>query len=204
MFRTMIAALLLQTALISQVEHQHHPPRSAMEYAHVLNDPKRDEWQKPHDVVQSLHLRADEVIADIGAGTGYFSQRFARHAGKVIAVDIEPKLLEMIKGDKIEKVTGSAVSPNLKPASVDTIFFCNVVHHIDQRPAYWAKVIEALKPGGRVVVLDFHKKPLPVGPGPGMKIDKPDMIREVTAAGLKLSRDLDFLPYQYFLEFKKP
>lgn len=189
---------------VAQIPHQQHPPRSAAEYAHVLNDPKRDEWQKPHEVVQALGLRPNEVIADIGAGTGYFTQRFARHAGTVIAVDIEPKLLETIKGEKIAKVVATAESPNLPANSADTIFFCNVVHHIDKRDAYWPKVIAALKPGGRIVILDFLKKPLPVGPGPGMKIDKPEMIRELAAAGMKLSRELDFLPYQYFLEFKKP
>jgi ubiquinone/menaquinone biosynthesis C-methylase UbiE len=189
---------------LAQSEHQHHPPKSAAEYAHVLNDPKRDSWQKPHEVVMALGLRADEVIADIGAGSGYFTQRFAKHAGTVIAVDIEPKLLEMIKGEKIAKVVATAESPNLPEGSADTIFFCNVVHHIDKRAAYWPKVVAALKPGGRIVVLDFLKKQLPVGPGPGMKIDKADMIREVEAAGMKFSREHDFLPYQYFLEFKKP
>lgn len=196
--------MILILAVLMQVPNQHHPPASAAEYAHVLNDPKRDEWQKPHEVMQELHLRADEVIADIGAGTGYFSQRFARHAAKVYAVDIEPKLLATIKGEKIVTVAAAPDDPKLPPASVDTVFFCNVVHHIDQRAPYWAKVMTALKPGGRIVVLDFYKKPLPVGPGPGMKIDKAVMLAEVKAAGFQLTRDLDFLPYQYFLEFKKP
>jgi arsenite methyltransferase len=191
-------------ALVAQIPHQQHPPANAAEYAHVLNDPKRDEWQKPHEVVQALGLRSDEAIADIGAGTGYFSQRFARHAAKVYAVDIEPKLLEKIKAsDKIQTVVATSDDPKLKPSSIDTVFFCNVLHHIDNRSAYWAKVAAALKPDGRIVVLEFHKKALPVGPGPGMKIDQAVMIEELKAAGFKLAKQHDFLPYQYFLEFKR-
>jgi arsenite methyltransferase len=197
--------LLAVTAsfFLVQVEHQHHPPRSAAEYAHVLKDPKRDEWQKPHQVIQALALRKDEVIADIGAGNGYFSERFAKHAAKVYAVDIEPKLLEMIQGDRVERVTALPDDPKLPAASVDTVFLCNVVHHIDKRGPYWAKVAAALKPGGRVVILDFHRRPLPVGPGPGMKIDKAVMIEELKSAGFKLAKDYGDLQYQYFLEFKR-
>jgi predicted methyltransferase len=188
---------------LSQVEHQHHPPRSATEYAHVLKDPSRDAWQKPHDVIMALGLRKDEVIADIGAGNGYFTERFAKHAAKVYAVDIEPKLLEMIQGDRIERVTALPNDPKLPNASVDTVFLCNVAHHIESRGAYWAKVASALKPGGRIVILDFHKRPLPVGPGPGMKIEKAVMIEELAQAGFRLSKDYGDMQYQYFLEFKK-
>ena len=78
-----------------QVPQQHHPPSSANEYAKVLEDPSRDEWQKPHDVVMALDLKSTETIADIGAGTGYFARRFALHAGKVYAVDIDAKLRDI-------------------------------------------------------------------------------------------------------------
>ena len=79
--------------------HQHHPPSSSDEYAKVLEDPSRDEWQKPHDVVMALDLNPTDTIADIGAGTGYFARRFALHAGKVYAVDIDAKLLDMVRKD---------------------------------------------------------------------------------------------------------
>jgi arsenite methyltransferase len=83
---------ILEAVALGQVPHQHHPPSSG-EYAKVLEDPSRDEWQKPHDVVMALNLRPTDTIADIGAGTGYFARRFANHAGKVYAVDIERELL---------------------------------------------------------------------------------------------------------------
>lgn len=198
------APLLLLLPLGGQVAHQHHPPRSAEEYAKVLNDSGRDAWQKPHEVVMALRLRPDEVIADIGAGTGYFSRRFARHAGKAIAVDIDAKLLEMAaQGAPANHATllASAADPKLEPASVDTIFFCDVLHHISGRPAYYRKLLAALKPGGRVVMIDFHKRPLPVGPPVAMKLSDEEVIAEMEAAGMKLVRRETFLPHQYFLFF---
>ena len=93
----MVAAFLLSLLVAPQVEHQkHHPPRNPEEYAKILENPQRDSWQKPHDVLQALKLKPDEVIADIGAGSGYFARRFAHHVKKVYAVDIDAKLLAII------------------------------------------------------------------------------------------------------------
>src|ERR1035438_5183188 len=83
---------------MGQVPHQHHPP-SSEEYAKVLEDPSRDEWQKPHDVVMALNIKPTDTIADIGAGTGYFARRFTHHAGKVYAVDIDQNLLDIAAKD---------------------------------------------------------------------------------------------------------
>ena len=158
--------LILSTVAFGQVPHQHHPP-SSEEYAKVLEDPSRDEWQKPHDVVMALNLKPTDTIADIGAGTGYFSRRFAMHAGKVYAVDIDQKLLDTAgKGAPANLTTVLAASddPRLADASVDIIFFCDVLHHIENRAAYYPKLAKALKPGGRVVVIEFYKKETPIGP----------------------------------------
>src|SRR5579859_5634928 len=81
---------------MGQVPHQHHPP-SSDEYAKVLEDPSRDEWQKPHDVIMALDLKPTDTVADIGAGTGYFARRFALHARRVYAVDIDVKLLAIVR-----------------------------------------------------------------------------------------------------------
>lgn len=197
----MTAAILL--VYLAQVEHQHHPPRSAEEYAKVLENPQRDAWQKPHEVIQALGIKPTDVIADIGAGSGYFARRFARHASKVYAVDIDAKLLELAKGDRIETVLASADDPKLPPASVNMIFICDVLHHIDKRPAYYQKLAQALKPGGRIVIVDFYKKPLPVGPPPSMKLSEDQVTSELKAAGFRLARSHDFLPHQYFLEFTR-
>ncbi len=204
--RFTLLLLCLLPAAFPQAAHQHHPPRSADEYARVLNDPKRDAWQLPHDVIMALELKRDEVVADIGAGTGYFARRFALHVAKVYAVDIDEKLLAMAREGappNLEAVLAAPDDPRLPEGSVDTIFFCNVLHHIENRPAYYAKLERALKPGGRIVIVDFHKKPLPVGPPETMKLSQEEVVSEFTAAGFRESKSLNFLPYQYLLVFRK-
>jgi len=188
-----------------QVPHQHHPPNSE-EYAKVLEDPSRDEWQKPHEVVRALNLTSTETVADIGSGTGYFARRFANHAAKVYAVDIDEKLLEIARAaglPNLETVLAAPDDPHLPSAKVDTIFFCDVLHHIDNRPAYYAKMAKALKVGGRVVVIDFNAKDSPVGPPPAMKLSEEQVISEFLTAGFALAKRLDILPYQYFLFFER-
>jgi ubiquinone/menaquinone biosynthesis C-methylase UbiE len=196
--------LIFAPVMAAQVPHQHHPP-SSEEYAKVLEDPTRDKWQKPHEVIMALELKPAEAIADIGAGTGYFARRFALHAGKVYAVDIDEKLLAKMREKapaNLETILASPDDPRLGPQSVDTIFFCNVLHHIENRGAYYAKLAKALKTGGRIVVVDFHKKGLPVGPPPSMKLSDQEVIAEFGKAGFRLSKRVDTLPYQYFLFFE--
>jgi arsenite methyltransferase len=200
-----LSVFFLAALAYSQVPHQTHHPSTA-EYAKVLDDPSRDEWQKPHDVVMALDLKPTDAIADIGAGTGYFARRFAHHAGKVYAVDIDEKLLAIAKKDapaNLETVLAAPDDPRLPPASVDIVFFCDVLHHIENRAAYYPRLARALKPGGRIVVVDFHKKELPVGPPPSMKLSGDEVISEFRNAGFTLARRLDSLPYQYVLFFEK-
>jgi ubiquinone/menaquinone biosynthesis C-methylase UbiE len=199
----LIAAVAV--AGVAQVAHQHHPP-SSDEYARVLEDPQRDSWQKPHEVVMALDLKPTETVADIGAGSGYFTRRFAMHAGKVYAVDIDPKLLEAAMKDapkNVEAVLATGDDPKLPAGSVDTIFFCDVLHHIDRRAVYYPKLAKALKPGGRIVVIEFYKKPLPLGPPESMKISEEELIGELKAAGFRKTKSFDFLPYQYFTVFER-
>jgi arsenite methyltransferase len=202
----LVAAAVCALPAAAQVAHQHHPPRSAGEYARILEDPSRDAWQKPHDVVMALTLKSDEAVADIGAGTGYFARRFAHHAGTVYAVDIDARLLEIAaKGApaNLRTVLAAPDDPKLPAAAVDTIFFCDVLHHIENRPAYYTRLSAALKPGGRVVIVDFFKKELPVGPPPAMKLSEEQVKQELAAAGFRVTRSHTFLPYQYMLEFTR-
>jgi arsenite methyltransferase len=196
---------IFAAASFGQVPHQHHPPNSA-EYAKVLEDPSRDAWQNPHEVVMAIGLKPTDAVADIGAGTGYFARRFAMHAGKVYAVDIDSNLLAIIQKSapaNLTTVLAAPDDPKLPENSVDVIFFCDVLHHIENRAAYLPKLAMALKPGGRIVVVDFYKKELPVGPPPSMKISDTETISEFSQAGFALARRLDTLPYQYFLFFEK-
>ena len=200
-----VYVLILAAGAMGQVPNQHHPPSSG-EYAKVLEDPSRDEWQKPHDVVMALELRPTDVVADIGAGTGYFARRFAQHAAKVYAVDIDPALLAIAAKDapkNLVTVLAAPDNPRLPNAAADVIFFCDVLHHIENRPAYYQKVAAALKPAGRVVVVDFFKRELPVGPPPAMKLSEEEVAAEFQKAGFRLGRKLAILPYQYYLIFGK-
>ena len=195
--------LALAVVVFGQVPHQHHPPSSS-EYAKVLEDPSRDEWQKPHDVVMALDLKPTDAVADIGAGTGYFARRFALHARKVYAVDIDDKLLAVERekaSPNLVTVLAAPDDPSLPEGSADLIFFCDVLHHIENRPAYYSKVARVLKPGGRIVVIDFYKRPLPIGPPPSMKLSDQQVIAEFQKAGFALKKQLGTLPYQYFLFF---
>jgi ubiquinone/menaquinone biosynthesis C-methylase UbiE len=191
---------------------QHHPPESTNEYIKSLEDPGREEWQKPEEVIEKLGLRLGDSVADIGAGSGYFTVRFARvvgPAGKVYAVDIEHEMLAYIaqraKQDNlqnIQTVLADPHDPKLPPGSIDLVFICNTLHHISERAKYYPLLAQALKPGGRLVNIDFQKRQLPFGPPLEMKIAKEAMIEEVKPAGLRLAKDYDFLPYQYFLIFE--
>jgi arsenite methyltransferase len=184
--------------------HNHHP--SSGEYAKVLEDPSRDAWQKPHDVVMALNLKPTDTIADIGAGTGYFARRFAHHAGKVYAVDVDQKLLAIAGKDappNLQTVLATPDDPRLPEHSVDIIFFCDVLHHIDNRAAYYPKLAKALKPGGRIAVIEFYKKEMPIGPPPSMKLSEEEVISEFRNAGFALAKRLNILPYQYYLFFDR-
>ncbi len=202
-----LSACLLALAAVAfgQVPNQHHHP-SSEEFAKVLEDPSRDAWQKPHDVVMALDLKPTDTIADIGAGTGYFARRFAHHAGKVYAVDIDQKLLDIVRKNapfNLETVLAAPDDPKLPEASVDIIFICEVLHHIENRSAYYPKLARALKPGGRIVIIDFQKKELPVGPPVAMKISDEQAIAELRQAGFRLTKRAEILPYQYFLFFER-
>jgi ubiquinone/menaquinone biosynthesis C-methylase UbiE len=209
----MLLSFGLTIGLPAQVEHQHHPPQSASEYIRVLEDPSRDAWQKPEEVVAKLGLKPGEAVADIGAGSGYFSVRLARAvgpSGKVYAVDIDAAMLKYLeqraKGEQlgnIQTVLSDPHDPKLAPASVDLIFICDTLHHISERDKYFPLLARALKPGGRLVDVDFHKRPLPLGPPVEMKIARPAVIDEVKSAGFHLVKDYEFLPYQYFLIFQR-
>lgn len=205
MMKFFLYLLVLAPAALGQVPHQHHPPSSG-EYAKVLEDPSRDEWQKPHEVVMALGLKSSDAVADIGAGTGYFARRFANHAGKVYAVDIDRELLAIVQKNappNLTTVLAAPDDPRLPENSVDIIFLCDVLHHIENRTAYYPKLAKALKPGGRIAVIEFYKKDLPIGPPPSMKLSEAEVASELGKAGFVLNRRLDFLPYQYYLFFER-
>jgi predicted methyltransferase len=202
------AASTAQAPQTAQEVHRLHTDPAA--YIKALEDPARDAYQKPHEVLTALGLKPGEVIADIGAGSGYFTLRLAHHVGptgRVYGVDISPDMIrhlnQRVRDSGLANVSTILALPNdpLLPQPVDRFFFVDVWHHIEDHAGYLALMKKQLKPGGQVVMIDFHKKELPVGPPAGMKIAREDLITEMDAHGFQLSREHTFLPYQYFLVF---
>ena len=207
-------SILAGTPLAAQTEHQqHHPPQDASSYIAALEASSRGAWQQPERVMAALALKPGERVADLGAGPGYFTLRFARAvgpSGKVYGVDISREMLDYLAKQaqadnlkNIQTVLAEPHDPKLQPDSVDLIFICDTLHHISDRANYYPLLLRALKPGGRLVDIDFHKRPLPVGPPVEMKISQKEMIREAEAAGFHLLPEYDFLKYQYFLVFTR-
>jgi predicted methyltransferase len=197
-----------QAAAQSPTTHQ-HSFSGAEQWAHVFDDPKRDAWQKPHEVIQALALGPDAVIADIGSGTGYFAVRFATMVpkGRVYGVDIEPDMVKYLgerakreKRDNIVALAGAPDDPRL-PEKADLILMVDVYHHIENRERYFRKLSGYLKPGGRIAVIDFRLD-APQGPPKAARIAPERVIAELKSAGYALATQHAFLPNQYFLVFK--
>jgi arsenite methyltransferase len=197
---------------VKRDQHQMHGlHRDPKAYIGALEDPKRDAYQKPHEVVHALNLKPGEVIADIGAGSGYFTFHLARHVGergKVYAVDVSSDMILHINRRMRELKTSNIVSiladpddPLLPDQSVNRFFICNVWHHIENQTNYLSLMKKMLRPGGEVVMIDFHKKETPVGPPLKTRIAREDLIRQMENNGFRLSKEHTFLPYQYFVVF---
>lgn len=203
--------LLGQDHLQRDHEEMHRLHRDPEAYIAMLEDPERDAYQKPHEVIQSLDLKEGEVIADVGAGSGYFTLRLSQHVGetgRVYAVDIEPEMIRHIsrrardlRAMNVVPILADPHDPLLPENSFDRIFICNTWHHIANQDQYLQLLRKALKPGGQVVMIDFKKEELPVGPPLEMKIKREDLIKQMQSSGFRVQTEHTFLPYQYFLVF---
>jgi predicted methyltransferase len=189
--------------------HADHRFSGAEHWAKVFDDPERDKWQRPHEVISALKLPPAATVADIGAGTGYFSVRFAHMLpqGRVYGVDVEPDMVKYLSEraakEKLSNLTAVAGAPDDAriPAPVDLVILVDVYHHVDKRAEYFRKLRTALKPGGRVAIIDFRLD-TPAGPPKNARV-APDRVQaEMKNAGFVLAEEHAFLPNQYFLIFK--
>jgi ubiquinone/menaquinone biosynthesis C-methylase UbiE len=194
----------------SKPDHMQHRFDDPERYAKSFDDPARDAWQMPSRVIEALALSPGASVADIGAGTGYFSVRLARAipAGTVYAVDVEPSMLDYIRkralGDGLKNVVtlqASGTSPNL-PKPVDLVIVVDTYHHLPNRPMYFRELQKSLAPGGRVAIIDFHKDS-PEGPPPEFRFEADQISEEMKQAGYRLDAKHDFLPRQHFLVFRQ-
>jgi predicted methyltransferase len=207
------ALVLPLAAAKRQSAHPHRPFGDAEYWAGVWDDPARREWQKPIEVLELLGLRPDEQVADLGAGTGYFTSLLSLELGdegRVYAVDIEQSLLdhiaqrEDVRHDRVIPVLAKADDPGLPPGTIDLVFTVDTWHHIDKRPRYLRRLERALTPEGRLVLIDYREGELPVGPPPEERLDRATVVREFEEAGWTLVAESRLLPYQYFLVFYPP
>src|SRR5262249_7547024 len=138
----------------------HHRFEHSEKWAKEFDNPERDAWQKPEEILDALHLQGNSLVADIGAGTGYFSVRIAKRIreGKIFAADIEPDMVRYL-GERarrehltnLERVQASADAANL-PEPVDVALVVDTYHHIGNRTQYFAKLKSFLRPAGRLVI----------------------------------------------------
>jgi len=195
-------------------QHRDHSFANADRYEALFESPERARWQKPDELIEALGVKPGMVVADIGAGTGYFAARFARAVaplGTVFASDIEPNMIVFLR-DRADQealpnlipVLASSDDPRLPDGQADLIFICNTWHHLLDRVSYARRLQAELAPGGRVVIVDFLEGELPVGPPPAHKLSAAQVRAKFEQAGYRLAGSPDLLPYQYVLVFEVP
>lgn len=218
---TIIAAALAAcaTMTVRVTAQQHQPPAKPdhmqhrfddpAKFAKSFDDPARDAWQMPVRVIETLGLKSGMAVADIGAGTGYFSMRLAKVAPDlaVYAVDIEPAMVDHLKSRaasehlaNVVPVLAGAASPNL-PKPVDLVLVVDTYHHLPNRVAYFRDLKRSLTASGRVAIVDFRKD-APEGPPVEFRFTAEEIEYEMRQAGFHLDAKHDYLPRQHFLIFR--
>ncbi len=193
-------------------DHQKHSFKDVKKYVKMFESPSRLKWQKPDEVIKEMNLKNGDVVADIGAGTGYFSRRIAKAVGpngKVHAYDIEPNMVNHMKEDAnklglknyLPEVI-SADKPKFPENQFNVIFIANTYHHIPDRINYFKNLIKSLKKGGRLIIVDFKKMVTKFGPPKKHKIAKSQVTKELWKAGYEAKRSPNVMPYHYFIEFQ--
>jgi len=181
-------------------------------YIAFLDRPDRAAWQKSDEVVTALALQGNETVFDLGAGSGYFSFKLAQAVprGKVVAADLEPEMIRHIHHKAMSEGVTNLIPVIIKaedpqvPGEADLVFVCDVLHHVQDRAGWLKKLTSEMKPGARLVLIEFKEGKLPEGPPETVKIPRKQLIELVGQAGLALEGEkADVLPYQLFLVFRK-
>ena len=190
----------------------HRSFADVQQWVSVFDDPARDAYQKPAEVVRALRIRPGMRVADIGAGTGYFSGHLSAAVGPtgaVFAADTEPELVRHLRERaetertvNVVPILASPDNPRLPRGAVDLVLLVDTFHHIDHRVAYFGRLRATLAPSGRVAVVDWQKRETPVGPELEHRLAREQVVEEMRAAGYALVAEPDVLPYQYCLVFR--
>ncbi len=188
-------------------DHMERSFADAEQYAKSFDDPARDAWQMPDRVIAALGLKPGQSVADIGAGTGYFSIRLAKlpAAPKVFAVDIEANMVAYVNQramrEGLKNVTGVKAGPDRTnlPEPVDVVLIVDTYHHIPGRVAYFTALKSLLKPGAKLAIVDFKKDASGEGPPAHFRFTPEQITGELAQAGFALQAQHDFLPRQMYL-----
>jgi len=220
----LFSALLISSLVFSQQKHHHksvakadtnaankHMRQSSTEdMIKRLESPERDAYQQPEMVLDYLGDIQDKRIMDIGAGSGYFSVKLASKGAKVIAADVDEEfqsaLKKRIEEHHIKNIDLRKIpydDPGLSEREVDMVFIVNTYHHINDRSEYFSKVKAGTKEDGELVIIDFFKTDVPVGPPTDHKISIDQVIAELKEANYSnFEVKVDLLPYQYIIKAK--
>jgi ubiquinone/menaquinone biosynthesis C-methylase UbiE len=187
--------------------------RSAEEWIRTLDSPDRVAGLKIPEVVAALKVKAGQVIADIGAGSGQFSlplARAVRPGGTLYAVDIDKELIEYVETQATEQgmvnvkpILGGLTDP-LLPVDVDLAFINDVLHHIEDRAGYLSTLSLYLKPGGRVAIIDFLPDQSPHKSDPKLVVSEEQATGWLAAAGLKPVEHINLFTDRWFVVYAKP
>jgi predicted methyltransferase len=190
-----------------------HRFENAERWAKEFDDPARDTWQRPADVIAAMGISAGQTVADLGAGTGYFLPHLARAVGprgKVIGLDIELDMVrymrERVAREGLVGVDAKVVAlddPGLPAGAIDRVLIVDTWHHIDGRAAYAAKLRGALAPGGAVFVVDFTMESQH-GPPAHHRLRPEQVMDDLTAGGLQASLIEEPLPEQFIVVGRRP
>lgn len=177
-----------------------------------LERPSREVEEQPQKLIDALNLDPTSVVADIGAGTGYFSFKLAQKLplGKVLAVDIQPEMLDIIDFFKnennianVEPILGTLSNPNLPENSIDLAIMVDAYHELSQPREVMQEVVKALKPKGKVVLVEYRRENLFVAIKKLHKMTQKQAIKEMSSLGLDWVETKSFLPSQHLLIFVK-
>jgi ubiquinone/menaquinone biosynthesis C-methylase UbiE len=210
---TLVLAAPTSAQVASQANSGYQTPEARKSVANTLASPDRDERQKPRELVEAMGIQRRMTVADVGTGVGYMLP-FLSHAvgprGHVIGEDIFDDFLTAAKRtaevQKLENVTfvkGTETDPMLPENQVDEVLVLDAYHHFDYPEKMLAAIHKALKPGGKLVIVEYYKRPSAMANGRAMthiRLDKPDVIKEIEANHFRLVSDREQIPdSQYML-----
>jgi ubiquinone/menaquinone biosynthesis C-methylase UbiE len=208
----LFAVTLLGSTQQNQTARQPAPVMS-VDGAGWLVRPERIQEENPDRMLSSLNIKKGAVVADIGAGVGYHTWRLSKivgSGGKIIAEDIQPEMLAMLKKNiedrklsNVEIVLGTASDPKLPDNAVDLVLMVDVYHEFSDPGSMMAGIRRALKPQGRVVLVEFRKEDPSVPIQPLHKMSIQQVRSELEPMGFKFEKSMDFLPWQHIITFTR-